>query len=181
VIAIDAEHGRSSAAGGSALPSVAGSAGAADDKSAPLLFSSKFSCPVCDYSLPELEPRLFSFNSPIGACPSCDGLGLTDFFDPNRVVVHPELSLAAGAIRGWDRRNAYYFQLISSLAKHYGFSVDTAWNELEEKTRQAILYGSGNEVIAFNYLTESAPSASTSSRASCPTSSAATGKPSRRR
>jgi len=126
-----------------------------DSKAAPLLFSSKFSCPVCDYSLPELEPRLFSFNSPMGACPSCDGLGITDFFDPNRVVVHPELSLAAGAVRGWDRRNAYYFQLISSLAKHYGFNVDSHWNELDEKIRQAILYGSGNEVINFNYLTES--------------------------
>src|SRR4249919_738067 len=126
-----------------------------DGKAAPLLFSSKFSCPVCDYSLPELEPRLFSFNSPMGACPSCDGLGVSDFFDPNRVVVHPELSLAAGAVRGWDRRNAYYFQLISSLAKHYGFNVDSHWNDLDEKIRQAILYGSGSEVINFNYLTES--------------------------
>jgi excinuclease ABC subunit A len=126
-----------------------------DSKAAPLMFSSKFSCPVCDYSLPELEPRLFSFNSPMGACPSCDGLGITDFFDPSRVVVHPELSLAAGAVRGWDRRNAYYFQLISSLAKHYGFNVDSHWNELDERIRQAILYGSGNEVINFNYLTES--------------------------
>ena len=126
-----------------------------DDKAAPLLFSSKFSCPVCDYSLPELEPRLFSFNSPMGACPTCDGLGITDFFDPNRVVVHPELSLAAGAVRGWDRRNAYYFQLITSLAKHYGFNVDSHWNALDEKIRKAILYGSGAEVISFNYLTES--------------------------
>ena len=97
---------------------------------APLLFSSKYSCPVCDYSLPELEPRLFSFNSPVGACPTCDGLGVAQFFDPARVVVHPELSLAAGAVRGWDRRNAYYFQLIASLAKHYGFNVDTPWQEL---------------------------------------------------
>ena len=126
-----------------------------DDKAAPLLFSSKFSCPVCDYSLPELEPRLFSFNSPVGACPSCDGLGVTDFFDPSRIVVHPELSLAAGAVRGWDRRNAYYFQLIASLAKHYGFDVDTAWSELGEKIRQAVLYGSGDEIISFTYLTES--------------------------
>ena len=126
-----------------------------DDKAAPLLFSSKFSCPVCDYSLPELEPRLFSFNSPVGACPSCDGLGITDFFDPSRIVVHPELSLAAGAVRGWDRRNAYYFQLIASLAKHYGFDVDTAWSELGEKIRQAVLYGSGDEIISFTYLTES--------------------------
>ena len=125
-----------------------------DESSAPLLFSSKFSCPVCDYSLPELEPRLFSFNSPMGACQSCDGLGVTQFFDPGRVVVHPELSLAAGAVRGWDRRNAYYFQLIASLARHYGFSVDTHWDELAENVRQAVLYGSGEEVIAFTYLTD---------------------------
>ncbi len=122
---------------------------------APLLFSSKFSCPVCDYALPELEPRLFSFNSPVGACPSCDGLGISQFFDPSRVVVHPELSLAAGAVRGWDRRNAYYFQLIASLAKHYGFDPDAAWQELSEPVRQAVLYGSGDEVITFTYLTES--------------------------
>src|SRR5687768_11497681 len=120
----------------------------------PLLFSSKYSCPVCDYSLPELEPRLFSFNSPVGACPSCDGLGITDFFDPSRVVVHPELSLAAGAVRGWDRRNAYYFQLVASLARHYGFDAEAGWNTLPEKIRQAVLYGSGDEVISFTYLTE---------------------------
>src|SRR6476469_5028307 len=107
-----------------------------DEKSAPQLFSSKYSCPVCDYSLSELEPRLFSFNSPVGACPTCDGLGVSQFFDPARVVVHPDLSLAAGAVRGWDRRNVYYFQLIASLAKHYGFSVDAAWQELDEDTRQ---------------------------------------------
>jgi excinuclease ABC subunit A len=83
-----------------------------------VIFSSRFSCPVCDYSLPELEPRLFSFNSPVGACGTCDGLGVTQVFDPARVVVHPNLSLAAGAVRGWDRRNMYYFQLILSLARH---------------------------------------------------------------
>ena len=126
-----------------------------DAETAPLLFSSKFSCPVCDYSLPELEPRLFSFNSPMGACPSCDGLGVAQFFDPARIVVHPELSLAAGAVRGWDRRNAYYFQLIASLAKHYGFNVDTAWSELGEVNRRAVLHGSGDQVIGFTYLTES--------------------------
>ena len=125
-----------------------------DEKIAPLLFSSKYSCPVCDYSLPELEPRLFSFNSPVGACPECDGLGVSQFFDPARVVVHPELSLAAGAVRGWDRRNAYYFQLIASLARHYGFSVDTTWQELPEDVRQAVLYGSAGELISFNYLTD---------------------------
>jgi excinuclease ABC subunit A len=125
-----------------------------DAKAEPLLFSSKYSCPVCDYALPELEPRLFSFNSPVGACPTCDGLGITQFFDPSRVVAHPELSLAAGAVRGWDRRNVYYFQLIQSLAKHYGFSVDTPWHDLPERVRDAVLNGSGSEVIAFNYLTD---------------------------
>jgi excinuclease ABC subunit A len=125
-----------------------------DEAIAPLLFSSKYSCPVCDYSLPELEPRLFSFNSPVGACPTCDGLGVSQFFDPARVVVHPDLSLAAGAVRGWDRRNAYYFQLIASLARHYGFSVDTPWQDLPEATRQAVLYGSGKDTIAFTYLTD---------------------------
>lgn len=121
---------------------------------APLLFSSKYSCPVCDYSLPELEPRLFSFNSPVGACPTCDGLGVAQFFDPSRVVVHPELSLSAGAVRGWDRRNAYYFQLIQSLAKHYKFDVDAPWQSLTEKARNAVLYGSGDEQINFSYITE---------------------------
>ena len=126
-----------------------------DDKAAPMLFSSKYSCPVCDYSLPELEPRLFSFNSPVGACPACDGLGVTQFFDPARVVVHPELSLAAGAVRGWDRRNAYYFHMIQSLGKHYGFGVDTPWQALDERVRDAVLFGSGNEAIAFSYVSDS--------------------------
>ncbi|GAB3091252.1 excinuclease ABC subunit UvrA [Lysobacter terrae] len=121
----------------------------------PLLFSSKYSCPVCDYSLPELEPRLFSFNSPVGACPTCDGLGVAQFFDPARVVVHPELSLAAGAVRGWDRRNAYYFALIQSLAKHYKFSVDTQWQTLPTKVRDAVLFGSGDDLINFTYTSES--------------------------
>ncbi|ATE71407.1 excinuclease ABC subunit UvrA [Lysobacter capsici] len=124
-------------------------------ETAPLLFSSKYSCPVCDYSLPELEPRLFSFNSPVGACPTCDGLGVAEFFDPARVVVHPELSLSAGAVRGWDRRNAYYFQLIQSLAKHYKFNVDTPWQVLTAAQQKAVLYGSGDEQISFNYITES--------------------------
>ncbi|MBS0193692.1 MAG: excinuclease ABC subunit UvrA [Proteobacteria bacterium] len=148
VVDMDAAQGSANAAG-------AGSAGAADASVAEVLFSSKFSCPVCDYSLPELEPRLFSFNSPNGACPTCDGLGVTQFFDPARVVGHPELSLAAGAVRGWDRRNAYYFQLIASLARHYGFDVDTPWEQLPADVREAVLHGSGNTVIAFSYLTES--------------------------
>ncbi len=125
-----------------------------DDKSAPTVFSSRFSCPICDYSLPELEPRLFSFNSPIGACGTCDGLGVTQVFDPARVVVHPNLSLAAGAVRGWDRRNMYYFQLILSLARHYKFDIDTPWEQLPEAIRHAILSGSGDEIIPFRYLTE---------------------------
>jgi len=125
-----------------------------DDGAAPLLFSSKYSCPVCDYSLPELEPRLFSFNSPVGACPTCDGLGVSQFFDPARVVVHPELSLAAGAVRGWDRRNAYYFQLIQSLARHYGFRVDEPWQDLSKESRDAVLFGSGDTTIAFSYITD---------------------------
>ncbi|HET6804451.1 MAG TPA: excinuclease ABC subunit UvrA [Frateuria sp.] len=125
-----------------------------DDKAPEQLFSSRYSCPVCDYSLPELEPRLFSFNSPIGACPSCDGLGVTQVFDPARVVGHPELPLSSGAIRGWDRRNPHYFQMLQSLAAHYGFAVDTRWRDLSPHVQQAILYGSGKEKIAFRYLTE---------------------------
>jgi len=119
-----------------------------------LIFSAKFACPICGYSLNELEPRLFSFNNPAGACPTCDGLGVKQFFDASRVVAHPHLSLAGGAVRGWDQRNAYYFQLISSLADHYGFEVDTPFEELPEKTRQVILRGSGRETIEFQYITE---------------------------
>jgi len=125
-----------------------------DAKTPEQLLSSRYSCPVCDYSLPELEPRLFSFNSPVGACPSCDGLGVTQVFDATRVVGHPELPLSAGAVRGWDRRNAHYFQLILSLAAHYKFDVDTPWQELPANVQKAILYGSGKEQIAFRYITE---------------------------
>ncbi|MDV3238194.1 MAG: excinuclease ABC subunit UvrA, partial [Gammaproteobacteria bacterium] len=119
-----------------------------------LVFSAKFACPTCGYSLSELEPRLFSFNNPVGACPSCDGLGVKQYFDPARVVAHPQLSLAGGAVRGWDQRNAYYFQLISSLADHYGFDIETPFEELPEKIRQVVLYGSGRETIEFQYVTE---------------------------
>ena len=125
-----------------------------DSKAAETLFSSRYSCPICDYSLSELEPRLFSFNSPNGACPSCDGLGVTQVFDAARVVVHPNLSLAAGAVRGWDRRNAYYFQLILSLAKHYGFDIDMPWEKLSAAIQKSVLYGSGDELVTFRYLTE---------------------------
>jgi excinuclease ABC subunit A len=119
-----------------------------------LLFSSRFACPQCGYSLSELEPRLFSFNNPAGACPECDGLGVRQFFDPARVVGHPELSLAGGAVRGWDRRNAYYFQLITSLAAHYDFDIDTPYEELPEPVRDIILHGSKGEQIKFRYLNE---------------------------
>jgi excinuclease ABC subunit A len=118
------------------------------------VFSARFACPECGYSLPELEPRLFSFNNPVGACPECDGLGVRQFFDAARVVAHPELSLAGGAVRGWDRRNAYYFQLISSLAEHYDFDVETPFEELPEEIRDIILYGSRGEEIRFRYLNE---------------------------
>jgi excinuclease ABC subunit A len=118
------------------------------------LFSAKFACPVCSYSLQELEPRIFSFNNPMGACPSCDGLGVIQFFDPKRIVTNPALSLAAGAIRGWDRRTQFYFQLLTSLATHYGFDIETPFAELPEKIQQIILYGSGRETIQFVYLNE---------------------------
>ncbi len=117
-------------------------------------FSANFACPECGHSIQELEPRLFSFNNPVGACPTCDGLGIEQFFDPERVVAHPELSLTAGAVRGWDRRNSYYFQLIGSLGKHYGFDVETPWHELAKEHQQAILYGSGKENIEFSYFNE---------------------------
>ena len=118
------------------------------------LFSAKFSCPVCDYSLAELEPRLFSFNNPMGACPKCDGLGNINFFDPKRVVAFPHLSLAAGAIKGWDRRNQFYFQMLASLAEHYGFDLDTTFEKLPENIQHILLYGSGKDEIAFKYLNE---------------------------
>ncbi|PIT52112.1 excinuclease ABC subunit A [Snodgrassella alvi] len=117
-------------------------------------FSARFACPVCSYSLQELEPRLFSFNNPVGACPSCDGLGSMDYFDPQRVVMHPDLSLAAGAIKGWDKRNTFYFQMIQSLAHHFGFDVNTPFNQLKEKIQNIVLYGSGKEQIEFTYLSE---------------------------
>ncbi|MGL1834206.1 excinuclease ABC subunit UvrA [Rhodocyclaceae bacterium SMB388] len=118
------------------------------------LFSARFACPVCSYALAELEPRLFSFNNPAGACPDCDGLGQVEFFDPARVVGHPELSLAAGAIRGWDRRNQFYFQMLAGLAAHYGFDIDTPFAELAPATRDVVLHGSGRDRIAFRYLAD---------------------------
>lgn len=117
-----------------------------------LLFSSRYACPYCGYSLSELEPRLFSFNNPAGACPGCDGLGVAQFFDPERVVYDHNLSLAAGAIHGWDRRNVFYFNLLKCLADHYEFDVDTPFVELPQSIREAILFGSGDEKIQFTYL-----------------------------
>lgn len=118
------------------------------------LFSAKFSCPVCDYSLAELEPRLFSFNNPMGACPKCDGLGNVNFFDPKRVVAFPHLSLASGAIKGWDKRNQFYFQMLTSLANHYAFDIETPFEKLPQTMQEIVLNGSGKEQIAFNYLNE---------------------------
>ena len=118
------------------------------------VFSARYACPACDYSLPELEPRLFSFNNPMGACPRCDGLGSVEFFDPKRIVAHPNLSLASGAIRGWDRRNHFYYSMLQSLAKHYRFDIESPWEMLDERIQNLILYGSGTEKIAFQYLSE---------------------------
>ncbi|KXV03874.1 ABC-ATPase UvrA [Caballeronia megalochromosomata] len=118
------------------------------------LFSSKFACPICSYSLPELEPRLFSFNNPMGACPECDGLGQITFFDPKRVVAHPSLSLAAGAVKGWDRRNQFYFQMLQSLAAFYEYEIDAPFEDLPEKVRKILLYGSGKQAIPFSYINE---------------------------
>ena len=123
-----------------------------DDSQPELTFSDKFACAECGYSLQELEPRLFSFNNPSGACANCDGLGVKQFFDPVRLIVNPSLSLAGGAVRGWDRRNAYYFQLVQSLARHFKFDVETAWRELDAKDQQILLYGSGEESIEFRYF-----------------------------
>jgi len=118
---------------------------------APLVFSSRHACPDCGFSVPTLEPRLFSFNNPAGACASCDGLGLQEFFDPQRVISQPQLSLAAGAVRGWDRYNKHYFQLLQGLARHYGFDIDTPWSELPEAARARLLYGSEGVEIEFRY------------------------------
>jgi excinuclease ABC subunit A len=120
----------------------------------PILFSAKFACPVCGYSVSELEPRLFSFNNPIGACANCDGLGTEDYFEPELIINSPQLSCAGGAIRGWDRRNAHYFQMIQSLADHYQFDIDTPYESLPEDIQELLLYGSGDEVISFNYVNQ---------------------------
>lgn len=118
------------------------------------LFSAKFACPVCNYSLNELEPRLFSFNNPAGACPTCDGLGVRQFFDIDRVIQHPELSISEGAIRGWDRRSLFYYNMLTSLADHYDFDIDVSWSALEAVHQQKILFGSDDEEISFNYVND---------------------------
>ncbi len=118
------------------------------------LFSNRFACPICSHALSELEPRLFSFNNPMGACPECDGLGTTPFFDPARIVLFPNLGLGAGAIRGWDRRNAFYFQMLQSLAAFYDFDIETPFEALPEKIRNVVLHGSGKQRIPFVYLSE---------------------------
>ena len=125
-----------------------------DAKQPEQLFSAKFACPVCEYSINELEPRMFSFNNPAGACPGCDGLGVKQFFDPGRIVQFPEASISEGAIRGWDRRNFYYYQMLTSLAQHYGFDVDTPWQKLKKSHREVLLYGSGDEDILFQYAND---------------------------
>jgi excinuclease ABC subunit A len=119
-----------------------------------ILFSARFACPKCGHSISELEPKLFSFNNPAGACSSCDGLGVKQYFDEERLVLHPEASLAEGAIRGWDRRNVYYFHMLSSLGEHYGFDIDSPFKKLARKHRQIILHGSGKEEICFSYIND---------------------------
>ncbi len=125
-----------------------------DDKAEAIVFSSRFACPECGYAISELEPRLFSFNNPTGACPTCDGLGVRQYFDPNKVVQQPLNSLAEGAIRGWDRRSMYYFGLLRAMGKHYGFTTDTPWQDLPDNIQQLILYGTGNTEIEFNYIND---------------------------
>ena len=125
-----------------------------DDDGEDISFSARFACPECGHSIDELEPRLFSFNNPAGACSSCDGLGVRQYFDAERIVLHPEASLAEGAIRGWDRRNVYYFHMLTSLAEHYGFDIDTPFEELGKNHCQVILHGSGKQEIAFAYVND---------------------------
>lgn len=125
-----------------------------DDALPATIFSARFACPTCGYSIAELEPRMFSFNNPAGACTSCDGLGVTQFFDPDLVVADDELTLAEGAIRGWDRRNVYYFHMLSSIAEHYGFDVEVPFNKLSKKHREIILNGSGRQRIDFSYVND---------------------------
>ena len=125
-----------------------------EDKQPDQIFSAKFACPICNYSLNELEPRLFSFNNPAGACPTCDGLGVHQFFDIDRVIKHPEVSISEGAIRGWDRRTLFYYNMLTSLAEHYNFDIDQPWEKLSAIHQQKILFGSDEEEITFNYVND---------------------------
>ncbi|UAX41519.1 excinuclease ABC subunit UvrA [Pasteurella canis] len=125
-----------------------------DDNAEELVFSANFACPHCGYSVPELEPRLFSFNNPAGACPTCDGLGVQQYFDENRIVQNPSISLASGAVKGWDRRNFYYYQMLTSLAKHYDFDIELPFEQLPKKIKNIILHGSGKEEIEFQYMND---------------------------
>ena len=125
-----------------------------DPKADELVFSANFACPHCGYSVPELEPRLFSFNNPAGACPTCDGLGVQQFFDESRVVQNESISLAGGAVKGWDRRNFYYYQMLTSLAKHYKFDIETPYEDLPQKIKDIVMHGSGKEEIEFQYMND---------------------------
>lgn len=125
-----------------------------DPKAEELVFSANFACPHCGYSVPELEPRLFSFNNPAGACPTCDGLGVQQFFDESRVVQNKSISLASGAVKGWDRRNFYYYQMLTSLAKHYKFDIETPYEDLPQKIKDIVMHGSGKEEIEFQYMND---------------------------
>ncbi|WP_049373003.1 excinuclease ABC subunit UvrA [Haemophilus parainfluenzae] len=125
-----------------------------DPKAEELVFSANFACPHCGYSVPELEPRLFSFNNPAGACPTCDGLGVQQFFDESRVVQNESISLASGAVKGWDRRNFYYYQMLTSLAKHYKFDIETPYEDLPQKIKDIVMHGSGKEEIEFQYMND---------------------------
>ncbi|MCL4183973.1 MAG: excinuclease ABC subunit UvrA [Burkholderiaceae bacterium] len=154
-IALDMDApGNAQSGAGDAEAGTAPATGAGAGAGAEQVFSSRFACPVCGHSLPELEPRLFSFNNPAGACPECDGLGTVQFFDPKRVVPFPNLSLASGAIKGWDRRNQFYFQLLKNLADFYGFDIDAPFETLPERVRHVVLHGSGSEKIPFTYLAD---------------------------
>lgn len=125
-----------------------------DSSQAELVFSANFACPSCGYSMAELEPRLFSFNNPAGACTSCDGIGVRQFFDPERIIVSKELSLSGGAIRGWDKRNFYYFQMLQAVAEHYGFDLNKPFASLSKAQQQAVLHGSGSQKIEFKYVND---------------------------
>ena len=150
-----------------------------DQERPPLTFSANYACPHCGWSLAELEPRLFSFNNPAGACPTCDGLGVEQFFDPAKVVLHPELSLAAGAIRGWDRRNGYYFQMLASVAEHLGFDIETAWCDLPERRGRSCCSVAARRSSSSNCRTSAAAASCGPSKGSSQTWSAAIARPTR--